>query len=718
MLIFNVEKSNISVTSREVITSGSVNVHDCQFVFSEDWNELNKTVVFKADGVAVATLLDDNNMCKIPWEVLQTDNTELFVGVRGVAGTDTEETEDDKVLPTIWAYVGTIRKGATDGSDPTPPSPSVYDQIIIEIGKLKDGKQDKITGTKGQVVGFDEDGNAIAQDDEKAVTYTAGDNVTISDDNVISAKDSTYSIIKDNEPQTPGALAEYHLVNTTDDTPVEEGHSIVIPDQAYDDGEIKANIEALSGTVDEIGATASANTNAISSINDSIKHIDENVAKKQDKLTAGTNVHISEDNVISADSYDDTEIKKSIAAVDAETKANTKSVEKLNADITAKQDKLTAGTNVHISEDNVISADSYDDTNILADIANLETDKQNKLTGTKGQIVGFDEDGNAIAQEGGRGTPGKDGITFTPMVSESGIISWTNDGGKENPEPVNIKGAKGDKGDPGEQGIQGLQGPKGEKGDTGEQGPQGLQGEKGDTGEQGPQGLQGPKGDKGDKGDPGPRGPAGTYVPGDNISIVGDVISASSYDDTEIKSQISTLENDVNTSLDVLQQRINSKQNALSVGYGINISGNTIEFSATASTRFLYTVNGVNTGGTTISSITNFSVTSQTSNLSTVFEYMRIGTGTSIRACYSFEGNLSATIKASVTKTCFAGNPISITMSQSASFTAFAGFATIIVSGTTYLCLVKTGGGKKLTLYPTEEFTISSGTSATLGLYL
>ena len=101
MLIFNVEKSNISVTSREVITSGSVNVHDCQFVFSEDWNELNKTVVFKADGVAVATLLDDNNMCKIPWEVLQTDNTELFVGVRGVAGTDTEETEDDKVLPTM-----------------------------------------------------------------------------------------------------------------------------------------------------------------------------------------------------------------------------------------------------------------------------------------------------------------------------------------------------------------------------------------------------------------------------------------------------------------------------------------------------------------------------------------------------------------------------------------------------------------------------------------
>lgn len=32
---------------------------------------------------------------------------------------------------------------------------------------------------------------------------------------------------------------------------------------------------------------------------------------------------------------------------------------------------------------------------------------------------------------------------YTPSVSSDGIISWTNDNGKENPEPVNIKGPKG-----------------------------------------------------------------------------------------------------------------------------------------------------------------------------------------------------------------------------------------------------------------------------------
>ena len=44
---------------------------------------------------------------------------------------------------------------------------------------------------------------------------------------------------------------------------------------------------------------------------------------------------------------------------------------------------------------------------------------------------------------------GKQGATFTPYVSSSGELSWTNDGDKENPATVNIKGVKGDRGDSG-----------------------------------------------------------------------------------------------------------------------------------------------------------------------------------------------------------------------------------------------------------------------------
>lgn len=36
------------------------------------------------------------------------------------------------------------------------------------------------------------------------------------------------------------------------------------------------------------------------------------------------------------------------------------------------------------------------------------------------------------------------GVTFIPSVSAEGVISWTNDGDLENPEPVNIKGEQGE----------------------------------------------------------------------------------------------------------------------------------------------------------------------------------------------------------------------------------------------------------------------------------
>ena len=77
---------------------------------------------------------------------------------------------------------------------------------------------------------------------------------------------------------------------------------------------------------------------------------------------------------------------------------------------------------------------------------------------------------------GQSGEPGAAGTTFTPAVSDSGVLSWTNDGGKENPASVSIKG------------------PQGEPGQTGSTGPQGPQGE---TGPRGPQGEQGPTGPAG-----------------------------------------------------------------------------------------------------------------------------------------------------------------------------------------------------------------------------
>lgn len=55
-----------------------------------------------------------------------------------------------------------------------------------------------------------------------------------------------------------------------------------------------------------------------------------------------------------------------------------------------------------------------------------------------------------VAGGEGGGEKGDPGATFIPSVSEAGILSWSNDGGLPNPEPVDIIGPPGKQGDPGE----------------------------------------------------------------------------------------------------------------------------------------------------------------------------------------------------------------------------------------------------------------------------
>lgn len=60
-----------------------------------------------------------------------------------------------------------------------------------------------------------------------------------------------------------------------------------------------------------------------------------------------------------------------------------------------------------------------------------------------------DEFWQILALRGAQGLPGRDGekgadgVTFTPSIDENGILSFTNNGGLENPNPIDIKGDNG-----------------------------------------------------------------------------------------------------------------------------------------------------------------------------------------------------------------------------------------------------------------------------------
>ncbi|MDE7262881.1 MAG: hypothetical protein K2N78_12600 [Oscillospiraceae bacterium] len=177
MFILQADKNKLTLcpSSREPLTSGSVNVYRCRFGFSEDWDGLIKTACFRSGSQVVTVLLDDASECVIPWEVTDPDDKgkKLFAGVYGVQGSDV-------VLPTVWAELGEILPGVTYGAPSRPPTLGLYEQVLA----ILTGKQDKLRGKPGQVVGFDETGNTVPQD---APTGGSG----AADHNVLTNRDTT-----------------------------------------------------------------------------------------------------------------------------------------------------------------------------------------------------------------------------------------------------------------------------------------------------------------------------------------------------------------------------------------------------------------------------------------------------------------------------------------------------------------------------------------------
>lgn len=74
------------------------------------------------------------------------------------------------------------------------------------------------------------------------------------------------------------------------------------------------------------------------------------------------------------------------------------------------------------------------------------------VQGLKGDTGPQGEQGS-VGPKGEQGDTGARGITFTPVVDSEGNISWSNDGGLENPQTVNVTGPQGDTGAKGDKGT-------------------------------------------------------------------------------------------------------------------------------------------------------------------------------------------------------------------------------------------------------------------------
>ena len=110
----------------------TVNQYLCQFEFSEDWDDLNKVVVFKnvSYNIAKEVYLNTTNECYIPWEVL-SNSGEIFLEVIGteVRG----EVVTVRIPSTLLGFKWQIQEGLLDVSANTSPTPDLFEQFISSV---------------------------------------------------------------------------------------------------------------------------------------------------------------------------------------------------------------------------------------------------------------------------------------------------------------------------------------------------------------------------------------------------------------------------------------------------------------------------------------------------------------------------------------------------------------------------------------------------------
>ena len=151
----------IGFKNTPTITSGNVNYDTITFDFCERWTDYAKTAIFyRSKDEVYYRILDENDTCKIPNEVLTTKGL-LYIGVFGVL-------DDVTITSEIISY--RIQEGAiTEGLEPSDPTPDIYAQIIsryndfeLELARQSE-KIDSIENTVNEII----DGTAKVGDADK-----------------------------------------------------------------------------------------------------------------------------------------------------------------------------------------------------------------------------------------------------------------------------------------------------------------------------------------------------------------------------------------------------------------------------------------------------------------------------------------------------------------------------------------------------------------------
>lgn len=205
-IILTAYSSSLEITRGEHIIAGGIHANDVEFRFPADdttWQGMALIGCFESNLGQWCQLLDENNCCVIPWEVIAkgSEGSSLKIGLYGADENDVGLI----VRSTVWA---TAPFRILPGPDATPsqdPTPSLYQQMLTATALVADGAADVLKAADdvaAQKVYFDFISRVVT-----AAAQQAADSAALAKQNVESALQ---------EAKESGAFNGYTPVRGTD----------------------------------------------------------------------------------------------------------------------------------------------------------------------------------------------------------------------------------------------------------------------------------------------------------------------------------------------------------------------------------------------------------------------------------------------------------------------------------------------------------------------
>ena len=127
-ILFTVKNQSMYLTTRGKIVADSQGYLGAKFLFTDDWEGTIKIAQFKRAGLFYNIMLDSNDECTVPWEVLVDEGT-FIANVFG----NNPQNSANRIITVNPVEVHVEKSGLTEGELPSNPTLGIDGQVLYEI---------------------------------------------------------------------------------------------------------------------------------------------------------------------------------------------------------------------------------------------------------------------------------------------------------------------------------------------------------------------------------------------------------------------------------------------------------------------------------------------------------------------------------------------------------------------------------------------------------